>query len=254
MREARRLCDVVIVSIFVNPAQFGPQEDLARYPRDLTRDAALLTDCNVDYIFAPNVEEIYPPGFCAYVNVEGLSDQLEGASRPGHFRGVATVVTILLNTARPDFAFFGQKDAQQTIVIKRLTQDLGLNSEIIVRPTLRDPDGLAMSSRNAFLSAEERAAAPVIYRALQAAQALYANGERTAAQLIETVGGLIMREPLARPDYVAVNDAETLEPLETLDEERAVLLSVAARFGATRLIDNIILTPPRRGTGPLIHP
>jgi pantoate--beta-alanine ligase len=254
VREARRLCDLVVVSIFVNPTQFGPAEDFTRYPRDLTRDTALLTECNVDYIFAPAVEEIYPPGFTTYVNVEGVSERLEGASRPGHFRGVATVVTKLLNIARPDFAFFGQKDAQQTVVIRRLAADLALDTEIVVRPTLRDPDGLAMSSRNAYLTVEERAAAPVIYRALQKAETLYGQGERNAATLIETVGGMILREPLARLDYVAVTDAETLEPLDALDEERAALVSLAAHFGKTRLIDNVVLTPPRRTTGSLVMP
>jgi pantoate--beta-alanine ligase len=180
VREARRLCDVVVVSIFINPAQFGPKEDFTRYPRDLTRDAALLTECHVDYIFAPGAEEIYPPGFNTYVKVEILSDKLEGASRPGHFRGVATVVAILLNIVRPDFAFFGQKDAQQSVVIKRLARDLALESEIVVRPTVRASDGLALSSRNAYLSEAERAAAPVIYRALQRAQEFYHTGARSA--------------------------------------------------------------------------
>jgi pantoate--beta-alanine ligase len=164
------------------------------------------------------------------------------------------MVTKLLNIVRPDFAFFGQKDAQQTIVIKRLTEDLALPTEIIARPTLRDADGLALSSRNAYLSAEQRAAAPIIYRALQEAEALYASGERDAAHFIETVGDLLLNEPLARPDYVAVTDAETLEPLAILSDERATLISLAAYFGKTRLIDNIIITPPRRGTGPLTQP
>src|SRR5689334_24780264 len=156
VREARRMCDVVVVSVFVNPAQFGPGEDFAHYPRDLTKDTALLTDYNVDYIFAPTVEEIYPKGFSTYVNVEGLSEQLEGASRPGHFRGVATVVTILFNTLRPDNAFFGQKDAQQVAVVQRLTRDLGFETEIVVVPTVREESGLALSSRNTLLPDEER--------------------------------------------------------------------------------------------------
>jgi pantoate--beta-alanine ligase len=254
VREARRLCDVVVVSIFVNPTQFGPAEDFTRYPRDLTRDTALLTECNVDYIFAPAVEEIYPPGFATYVTVEGISDKLEGASRPGHFRGVATVVAKLLNIVRPDFAFFGQKDAQQVVVIKRLVCDLALETEVVARPTLRDPDGLAMSSRNAYLTAEERAAAPVLYRALQRAESLHTEGERAAAHLIDAVGDLILQEPLARLDYVAVTDGETLEPLEILDDERATLVSLAARFGKTRLIDNIVIPATRRATGPLTMP
>src|SRR5256885_6210267 len=164
VREARRMCDIVVVSVFVNPTQFGPSEDFSNYPRDLTKDTALLTDYNVDFIFAPTVEEIYPKGFSTYVNVEGLSDQLEGASRPGHFRGVATIVTILLNTVRPDFAFFGQKDAQQALVIKRLVRDLAFDTEIVVLPTVREDSGLALSSRNAYLNSEEREAANVIHR------------------------------------------------------------------------------------------
>src|SRR6185437_15231815 len=166
VREARRMCDVVVVSVFVNPAQFGPGEDFQHYPRNLTKDTALLTDYNVDYIFAPPVEEIYPKGYATYVTVEGLSDQLEGASRPGHFRGVATVVTVLLNTIRPDFAFFGQKDAQQAVIIKRLVRDLALDTEIVVLPTVREDSGLAMSSRNVYLNAEDRQAATVIHRSL----------------------------------------------------------------------------------------
>src|SRR5438876_8390787 len=159
VREARQMCDIVVISVFVNPAQFGPGEDYERYPRDLTKDTALLTDYNVDYIFAPTVEEMYPKGFATYVTVEGLSDQLEGASRPGHFRGVATVVTILLNTVRPDFAFFGQKDAQQVLVVKRLVRDLSFPTEIVVLPVVREESGLAMSSRNAYLNQAEHKAA-----------------------------------------------------------------------------------------------
>ena len=159
VREARRMCDVVVVSVFVNPTQFGPGEDFEHYPRDLTKDTALLTDYNVDYIFAPTVEEMYPKGFSTYVNVEGLSEQLEGASRPGHFRGVATVVTILLNTVRPDFAFFGQKDAQQALVIRRLVKDLAFDTEIVILPIVREDSGLAISSRNLYLNGDEQASA-----------------------------------------------------------------------------------------------
>src|SRR5947208_4921888 len=166
IHEARALCDVVVVSVFVNPTQFGPSEDFNSYPRDLTRDAGLLAEYNVDYVFAPSVEEIYPEGFSTYVTVEGLTDKLEGASRTGHFRGVTTVVTILLNVVRPDFAFFGQKDAQQALIIRRLTRDLALNTEIIVLPTVREDSGLAISSRNLNLSPDERQAASIIHRAL----------------------------------------------------------------------------------------
>src|SRR6266850_5156002 len=187
VREARRMCDVVVVSVFVNTAQFGPGEDYERYPRDLTKDTALLTDYNVDYIFAPTVEEMYPKGFATYVTIEGLSEQLEGLARPGHFRGVATVVTILLNTIRPDFAFFGQKDAQQALIIKRLVRDLAFDTEVVVLPTVREDSGLAMSSRNAYLSAEEREAATVIHRALMKARETYKAGERSAGRIAETV-------------------------------------------------------------------
>ena len=253
VREARRLCDVVVVSVFVNPTQFSPQEDFSRYPRDFTRDTALLTDANVDYIFAPPVEEIYPPGFATYVNVEGLSNKLEGASRSGHFRGVSTVVAILLNIVRPDFAFFGQKDAQQVVIVKRLVRDLAMDAEIVVRPTLREPDGLAMSSRNVYLTDAERRAAPVIYYALRQAKASYAAGERKAGRIIEAARATIEAEPLARVDYIALNDAETLAALDMLDDERPALFSLAVRFGATRLIDNTMLAPARRTTGALIQ-
>src|SRR6188474_1604873 len=187
VREARRMCDVVVVSVFVNPTQFGPGEDFERYPRNLTQDTALLTDYNVDYIFAPPVEEIYPKGFSTYVNVEGLSEQLEGASRPGHFRGVATVVTVLLNTIRPDFAFFGQKDAQQALVIRRLVKDLAFDTEIVILPIVREDSGLAISSRNLYLTSEEQNSATVIHKALVQAKAAYKEGERNAHRLMEIV-------------------------------------------------------------------
>ncbi|CDM64298.1 pantoate--beta-alanine ligase [Pyrinomonas methylaliphatogenes] len=245
VREARRMCDVVVVSIFVNPTQFGPNEDYERYPRNLTQDTSLLAGYNVDYIFAPSVEEIYPKGFATYVTVEGLSDQLEGASRPGHFRGVATVLTILFNIVRPDFAFFGQKDAQQTVVVKRLVRDLAFDTEIVVLPTVREASGLAMSSRNAYLNEEERRAASVLYRALARAEAAYLNGERSARKLLELVREEIATEPLVRLDYVSLNDAETLEKLEKLDD-RTALLSLAAYVGNTRLIDNVVLHPARQ--------
>jgi len=240
VREARRMCDVVVVSIFVNPAQFGPAEDFASYPRDLTNDTALLTDYNVDYIYAPPPAEIYPKGFSTFVTVEGLSDQLEGASRPGHFRGVATVVTILLNTVRPDFAFFGQKDAQQVLVVKRLVRDLSFPTEVVVLPIVRETSGLAMSSRNTYLNPEEHKAAQCLYEALSGANDAYAAGERNASRLAETVRTTIEREPLARVDYINVSDADTLEKLDKLDD-RPVLIAVAAKIGKTRLIDNVVL-------------
>jgi pantoate--beta-alanine ligase len=237
--EARQMCDVVIVSIFVNPAQFGRGEDFEKYPRDLTTDAALLTEYQVDYIFAPDREEIYPEGFSTYVYVEGLTETLEGASRPGHFRGVATVVTILFNTIRPDFAFFGQKDAQQVAVIKTLTRDLGFDTEIVVAPIVREENGLAMSSRNAYLSDEERQKASIIYQALKQAKIAYREGERNAARLEQIVREKIQSELLADLDYAALVDYETLEPVEKIDD-KPVLLAVAVRFGKVRLIDNTI--------------
>jgi pantoate--beta-alanine ligase len=245
VREARRMCDVVVVSVFVNPTQFGPGEDFEHYPRDLTKDTALLTDYNVDYIFAPKIEEMYPKGFSSYVNVEGLSEQLEGASRPGHFRGVATVVTILLNTVRPDFAFFGQKDAQQALVIRRLVKDLAFDTEVVILPIVREDTGLAISSRNLYLNAEEQASAAVIHRALVQAKNTFKEGERSAARIADVVRSTIESEPRARLDYVAIADAETLDPLERV-EERPTLIAVAAYIGKTRLIDNVILNKVKK--------
>jgi pantoate--beta-alanine ligase len=245
VREARRMCDVVVVSVFVNPTQFGPSEDYEHYPRDLTKDTALLTDYNVDYIFAPAAEEIYPRDFSTYVNVGGLSKLLEGESRPGHFRGVATVVAILLNTVRPDFAFFGQKDAQQAVIIKRMVRDLAFDTEIVVSPTVREDSGLAISSRNLYLDAEEQQSAAVIHRALKQAKDTYKKGERHAARLAEIVRSTIETEPRLRVDYVSVVDAETLEKLDKLDE-RPMLIAVAAYVGKTRLIDNTMLNKTKK--------
>jgi pantoate--beta-alanine ligase len=245
VREARRMCDVVVVSVFVNPAQFGPGEDFERYPRDLTKDTALLTDYNVDYIFAPTVEEIYPKGFSTYVNVEGLSEQLEGASRPGHFRGVATVVTILLNTVRPDFAFFGQKDAQQALIIRRLVKDLAFDAEIVILPIVREDSGLAISSRNLYLTPDEQNSATVIHKALKQAKHAFKEGERNAHRIMDVVRNTIDAEPRARLDYVTVADAETLERIDRIDE-RPTLIAVAAYVGKTRLIDNTILNKVKK--------
>jgi len=240
IHEARALCDIVVVSIFVNPAQFGPGEDFESYPRDLTTDSGLLAEYNVDYVFAPTLEEIYPPGFSPFVTVEGLSEELEGAARPGHFRGVATVVTILLNVVRPNFTFFGQKDAQQSIIIKKMVRDLAFDTEIVVLPIVREESGLAMSSRNAYLTDEQRRPATVLNRALSQARAAYDEGEHSAARLVELVRSVIEQEPLARIDYVSVNDAATLERLEKMDDRPAVL-SLAVFIGNTRLIDNVVL-------------
>ncbi len=247
VQEARSRCDVVIVSIFVNPTQFGPAEDFKSYPRDLDRDAGLVGDLDVDYIFAPAVEEIYPAGFSTYISVEGLTDKLEGAARPGHFRGVTTVVGILLNIVRPDFAFFGQKDAQQAIVIRHMVRDLAFPTEIVVAPTVREETGLAMSSRNNYLSEEERRAAAVLHYALSQADASFAEGEREAGRLMEIVRTTVGKEPKVRLDYVNLNDAETLATLEHLDE-RPALLSLAAFVGKTRLIDNVVLGRAKQQT------
>ena len=248
VREARRMCDVVVVSVFVNPTQFGPGEDFEHYPRDLTKDTALLTDYNVDYIFAPTVEEIYPKGFSTYVNVEGLSEQLEGASRPGHFRGVATVVTILFNTVRPDFAFFGQKDAQQALVIRRLVRDLAFDTEIVVLPIVREDSGLAISSRNLYLTNDEQQSATVIHRALKQAKIAFKEGERSAGRLADLIRTTVESEPRARLDYVTISDAETLERVDKIDE-RPTLIAVAAYIGKTRLIDNTILNKVKKKDG-----
>lgn len=241
VEEARQMCDIVIVSIFINPAQFNDPKDLNKYPRDLTNDAALLTEYQVDYIFAPETQEIYGENFSTFVYVENLTENLEGASRPGHFRGVATVVTILFNTIRPDFAFFGQKDAQQVAVIKRLTQDLGFDTEIVVVKTVREESGLAMSSRNAHLNSEERQKASIIFQALREAKLAAKEGERNAVKIAEIVREKIETEPLAQIDYVAIVDNETLEPVEKISEG-AVLIAVAVRFGLTRLIDNTVIS------------
>ncbi len=240
VQECRQRCDVVIVSIFVNPTQFNQSQDLEKYPRDLTADAAVLSEYDVDYIYAPENDEIYPKGFSTYVNVEGITDTLEGESRPGHFRGVATVVTILFNTIRPDHAFFGQKDAQQVAVIKRLTSDLGFETEIIVIPTIREESGLAMSSRNSLLSEEEHEKAPIIIEALREAKIAFKKGERNASDLTQIVKNRIETEPLATIDYISVVDRETLQPIEKIGDDEALIVTAVA-FGDVRLIDNVIL-------------
>lgn len=240
VKEARAACDVVIVSIFVNPTQFNESTDLELYPRDLTADAATLAEYEVDYIFAPESHEIYHPGFSTFVNVEGLSETLEGASRPGHFRGVATIVTILFNTVRPDRAFFGQKDAQQVAVIKRLTADLGFETEIVVVPTVREATGLALSSRNSLLSIDERQKAAVLIDALREAKKAFKLGERNASELTEIVKRRVAAEPLAELDHVAVVERETLQPLEKTGDGEALIVA-AVHIGKVRLIDNVIL-------------
>lgn len=239
IRRARAENDHVAVSIFVNPTQFGPHEDYNRYPRDLERDLRLLEPLQVDLVFVPSVEEMYPPGFQTWVIVEELSRPLEGASRPGHFRGVATVVAKLFNIVQPDRAYFGQKDAQQAVVIRRMVRDLNFPVEIVVCPTVREPDGLALSSRNTYLNPQERQAATVLFRALQAAKARYEAGERDGERLREAMREVLRGEPLARVDYVSVADPETLEELSRV--EGSALLSLAVYIGNTRLIDNLLL-------------
>jgi pantoate--beta-alanine ligase len=236
IHRARSENATTVVSIFVNPRQFGDPADLEKYPRSEARDVALCTDEGVDLIFAPSVEEVYPPGFDTVVKVGAVAEPLEGAARPGHFDGVATVVAILFDLVGAEHAYFGQKDAQQLLVIRRMALDLALPTEVIGCPTIREPDGLAMSSRNAHLSTEERAAAPVVNRALRAAGALHARGERSGDALRSEMRRVLAEEPLAEPDYVSVADGVTLRELDTV--AGPALLSMAVRFGSTRLIDN----------------
>lgn len=239
VRRAKSENDSVVVSIFVNPTQFGPEEDLQTYPRDLERDLALLASERVDLVFIPTAGEMYRPGSSTFVLVEGLSDTLEGAHRPGHFRGVATVVAKLFNIVSPNRAYFGQKDAQQAVIIKRMVADLDFDLEVVVVPTVREPDGLACSSRNVYLSPEERSAAVVLHRALNAARHKWEEGERAGVDLRQVMRDVVEAEPLATLDYVSVADPDTLEELETVD--RSALMSLAVRIGRTRLIDNLLL-------------
>lgn len=239
VRASRSRCDVTLVSVFVNPAQFGPREDFQRYPRDLGRDAALLQSEGVDVLFAPLAADIYPPGYRTWVEVHGLQDRLCGASRPGHFRGVATVVLKLFNIVRPDVAFFGAKDAQQALLIRRMAADLDLDIEIVTCPIVREADGLAMSSRNSYLSSDERKAARALSRSLRWAEAEVAAGERDAKRLEAGVRARLAEESLVRIDYVEAVDPESLEPVDVL--QGPVLLALAAFVGSTRLIDNVVL-------------
>jgi pantoate--beta-alanine ligase len=238
IRAARASCGSAAVSIFVNPTQFGPNEDFARYPRSFDTDCALAEAEGADVVFAPAVEEIYPSGAATFVEVEGLSDRLDGASRPGHFRGVATVVSKLLIAAEPDRAFFGQKDAAQCAVVRRMVADLRLGTEIVVCPIVREPDGLALSSRNVYLSPAERTQALVLSRAVRQSEALVASGDRRAAPLLEAADKTLAAEPSVRVDYIAVVDWATLMPVEVAVP--GTLFAVAAYIGPTRLIDNAI--------------
>jgi len=239
VRAAQQQCSPVISSIFVNPAQFGPQEDFTKYPRNMDADRAALEALGVEYLFAPTAAEMYPNGFRTWVQVDGLSDRLEGRSRPGHFRGVCTVVLKLLEIAQPNFAYFGRKDAQQARIIRQMAADLNLDTQIVVCPIVREADGLALSSRNAYLTADERRAATVLHRALTTAQQEIVRGERDAARLIASLRRVMESEPLASVDYVEIVDADTLEPVVNL--RRACLVLLAVFLGRTRLIDNMLV-------------
>ena len=240
IRAARRRCSLVVVSIFVNPTQFGPNEDYARYPRTFDADCALARAEGADVIFAPSVEELYPPGAATFVEVEALSSRLDGQSRPGHFRGVATVVTKLFVAAEPDLAFFGQKDAAQVSVLRRMTADLRIGTEIVVCPIVRETDGLALSSRNVYLNPAQRKQALALCRAIGAVESLVGHGQRNAEALIEVARAVFGAEPEVRVDYITLVDWATLQPVRTAAP--GTLFAVAAWVGETRLIDNTVLT------------
>ena len=239
VKRAKTENSIVMVSIYVNPAQFGPREDFGAYPRDLDRDLELLWKERTDIVFVPSDDEMYPPGFNSWVDVEKVTERLEGASRPEHFRGVATVVAKLFNVVQPTRAYFGQKDAQQVVVIQRMVADLNMNLEVVVVPTVRESDGLAMSSRNVYLNPKERQAATTLFKALTLGQRLWRGGERDAEKIRRQMTALLQKEPLARIDYVSIADTETLEELDLLD--RPAVVSLAVRIGKTRLIDNMPL-------------
>jgi len=239
VKRARAENHWVVVSIFVNPTQFGPQEDFKSYPRDTQRDLAMLEKEQTDIVFMPSPDEMYPSGCSSWVEVEKVTEHLEGASRPTHFRGVTTVVAKLFNIVQPAKAYFGQKDAQQAIVIRKMVADLNMNLEVVTVPTVREPDGLAMSSRNTYLNPQERQAALVLYQALNLAQKLYSQGERDAGKIRREMIALIQKQPLATIDYVSIADPETLDELDKVSPP--ALASLAVRFGKTRLIDNVVL-------------
>lgn len=239
VKQARAENTAVVVSIFVNPTQFGPTEDFKTYPRDTESDLSMLQKEKTEIVFMPSAEEMYPEGFSSWVEVEKVTDRLEGSHRPGHFKGVATVVAKLFNIVEPTRAYFGQKDAQQALVIKKMVADLNMNLEVIVAPTVRESDGLAMSSRNVYLNPQERQAATVLFKALTLAQSLREKGEINAERIREEMTSLISQEPLAKIEYVSLAGAETLEELSKID--RPALVSLAVRFGKTRLIDNMLL-------------
>ena len=239
VRASKSQCDVTAVSIFVNPLQFGPTEDLDKYPRNLERDKALLSELGVDFVFAPQISEMYRPGAKTYVDVSDLSSKLDGGSRPGHFRGVSTVVCKLFEIVRPDRAFFGQKDAAQVALLRKMVRDLDMDVEIVVGPIVREADGLALSSRNAYLNAEQRKQALVLSRSLQQVKAAAARGERDPGKLAEIGRQTIASEPAAKLDYFAIVDPDTLDPVDKVS--KGTLVAVAAWVGTTRLIDNLLL-------------
>ena len=240
IRMAKKHSDFVVVSIFVNPTQFGPKEDYKKYPRNLKKDAALCQTAGADLIFSPSPEEIYPKGFSTYIDVEGLTQGLCGVSRPGHFRGVATVVAKLFNIVQPDAAVFGQKDAQQLAVIRRMVRDLNFPVRVIAGPIVRESDGLAMSSRNAYLTLEERAEAPTLYRALLKAKALADSGQRTAGRIKGEIKKILYRDaPLAEIDYIEIVDNETLKPVKQI--KKNTLIALAVKLPNARLIDNLVI-------------
>jgi pantoate--beta-alanine ligase len=239
IKQARQQCSSVVASIFVNPTQFGTSEDFAKYPRTLSSDTEKLENAGVQCLFLPEAKEIYPQNYSTYVNVEGLSERLEGCSRPGHFRGVSTVVMKLLQIVQPQFAYFGRKDAQQAAITSRMAKDLNLDTEIVVCPIEREPNGLAMSSRNVYLHATDRQSATVLHRALQAAQLLLQNGTRDALSLQSAMHHVLKEESRAKIDYVEIVDAHTFEPLTHLNRKAYVL--IAAKFGETRLLDNMLV-------------
>jgi len=243
--RARQECSRVIASVFVNPKQFGPKEDYQKYPRDLEKDAEKLALVGVDVLFAPETADVYPDGFRTYVNVEGISERLEGRTRPGHFRGVATVVLKLFEIVQPHFGYFGRKDAQQVRIISEMSRDLNLDSEIVVCPIVRDEDGLALSSRNAYLSGEERKAARVLHRALVAARDELAAGTRDAVQVQNVMRRIIEAEPLAAVDYAEIVSADTFEPVVRVARPCYAVLAVF--LGKTRLIDNLFIEPAPAG-------
>ncbi len=239
VRQAKAANAAVAVSIYVNPTQFGPKEDLKKYPRDIPRDLAMLEKANTDVVFIPTDAEMYPPSYNTWVDLEKITDRLEGAVRPGHFRGVATVCNKLFNLVEPTRAYFGQKDAQQVRVIQKMVAELNMNLEIVVCPTVREPDGLAMSSRNVYLKPAEREAATVLYKSLMLAQKLYNGGEKNAEKIRQQMTALIRKEPLANIEYISIADATTLEELKEITPP--ILVSMVVKIGAPRLLDNIVL-------------